>query len=524
MAEKKKGFDLAAALGKVSNLDIGMEAREQIGYHHIEHLIPDERNFYELSDIEELAANIELVGLQQPLRVRPGEEEGSWVIVSGHRRHAALKQLVGESQELYERFCQVPCIVESQRGATDEVEGWLQELKLIYGNSNTRTLSSADLSRQAERVEMLLYQLKEAGVEFPGKMRDHVAKACKVSASKLARLKVIRDRLIPSLKQVWEAGDMNEAVAYSCAQYPAERQEQLIAYSKNCRYSQNPSDWNGAHVRDRMRTLDLEAALLCKKECSTSDRCDNSKRLARLAQGGGDWEDHCRTGKCCSGCVSISTCKNACPHLTSEIEKARKAREKEKDKRAAEEAERKQQKKESELRRKEGIRKSWIRFGEALKRANMRISDLRIFSDYWDDDDFEMAEKSMKGLDVSKECYPYENYPLEDVPYEDILGVADALGVSLDYLFCRTDEPGVAAAPGGVPDMAKPQWIPDNQRPKEYGTYFCKIDLGGKTMILRGIYDTSGARWLHPADGEPILSPVLGWYPIPKDGEDEKNG
>lgn len=32
MAEKKKGFDLAAALGGVSNLDTGMEGREQIEY------------------------------------------------------------------------------------------------------------------------------------------------------------------------------------------------------------------------------------------------------------------------------------------------------------------------------------------------------------------------------------------------------------------------------------------------------------------------------------------------------------
>lgn len=38
-------------------------------------------------------------------------------------------------------------------------------------------------------------ELKEEGVEFPGRMRDHVAEACKVSKSKIARLKVIREGL-----------------------------------------------------------------------------------------------------------------------------------------------------------------------------------------------------------------------------------------------------------------------------------------------------------------------------------------
>lgn len=70
MAEKKKGFDLAAALGDVSKLDTGIEGREQIEYIEIDHIRPDERNFYELSGIEELSANIEFAGLQQPLRVR----------------------------------------------------------------------------------------------------------------------------------------------------------------------------------------------------------------------------------------------------------------------------------------------------------------------------------------------------------------------------------------------------------------------------------------------------------------------
>lgn len=46
MAKEKKKFDLAAALGDVSNLDTGAEGREQIEYIDIDLIHPDERNFY----------------------------------------------------------------------------------------------------------------------------------------------------------------------------------------------------------------------------------------------------------------------------------------------------------------------------------------------------------------------------------------------------------------------------------------------------------------------------------------------
>ena len=88
MAKKtfELGATLAEVLGKVSDPD----TLEQIQYIPLQDLISDERNFYSMDGVEELAANIELIGLQQPLRVQPGEPP-YYVIVSGHRRAAALR-------------------------------------------------------------------------------------------------------------------------------------------------------------------------------------------------------------------------------------------------------------------------------------------------------------------------------------------------------------------------------------------------------------------------------------------------
>ncbi|MBQ9647148.1 MAG: ParB N-terminal domain-containing protein, partial [Oscillospiraceae bacterium] len=139
---KKNGIGdvLAATLGDVSNSDTA--GREQIEYIPRTALVADEKNFYSIEGVEELAANIELIGLQQPLRVRPIEGgDGLYRVVSGHRRRAALDKLALDSNRGFE---QVPCIVER-----DDVSPAMQELRLIYANSSTRDMTDADLAKQA---------------------------------------------------------------------------------------------------------------------------------------------------------------------------------------------------------------------------------------------------------------------------------------------------------------------------------------------------------------------------------------
>lgn len=231
MAEKKKAFSLAEAMRDtigsasttnmgVSNLDTG--GREQIEYIPRTALVADDKNFYSLDGIDELAASIELIGVQQPLRVRPIEgENGLYRIVSGHRRRAALDKLALDGNRDFES---VPCIVER-----DNVSPAMQELRLIYANSDTRRMKDADLAKQAERVTELLYQLKEEGVEFPGRMRDHVAEACKTSKTKLATLQAARKHLIPLLREMWEDGRLNTSQAMALYQAAPDVQHMALS-------------------------------------------------------------------------------------------------------------------------------------------------------------------------------------------------------------------------------------------------------------------------------------------------------
>ena len=218
---EKRKFNVMDVLGEqlAGVAELNTTGPEQIEYIDIGLLDGDERNFYQLTDIDELADNIQMCGLQQPIRVRAGEG-GRFTIVSGHRRRAALAQLVKKGLDQFRR---VPCIRE-----TDDVSPALQELRLIFANSSTRKLTSAEIGEQAERVEALLYQLKEDGFEFPeGRMRDVVAAACNTHGSKLARIKVIREHLLSNLRPAWDGGKMPEQAAYALAQFPADMQMRI---------------------------------------------------------------------------------------------------------------------------------------------------------------------------------------------------------------------------------------------------------------------------------------------------------
>ena len=141
MAEK---FELGSYLKEI--VPNSGTTEEQIEYIDIGLIDGDENNFYELSDVAALAANIETVGLQQPLRVRTSDVDPLRVkIISGHRRKAALDCLVGTGND---KFRRVPVIREQVSGSAA-----LQKLKLIFANSDTRKISSADLAKQVKEVE-----------------------------------------------------------------------------------------------------------------------------------------------------------------------------------------------------------------------------------------------------------------------------------------------------------------------------------------------------------------------------------
>lgn len=419
MAKKEfnLGNQLAEALGKVSEPDT--DGMEQIVAIDINNIDGDADNFYSMNGLDELAANIELIGLQQPLRVRANPDmPGRYLIVSGHRRRAALWTLYEEQPEKWRR---VPCIIE-QPAASPE----LQELRLIYANANTRTMSSADLAAQAERVEMLLYKLKGQGVEFPGRMRDHVAEACRISSTKLATLKAIKNNLIPELLEHYQCGEINESAAYELQKLPKEAQEAIAKSAKT-----GASFIRGVDVEYCVENAEK---LMAADACPDGTACDHQpRRFVQVLRSQYSWA-RCE-GKCCLKCHDLDRCGQPCAKGRAKKEKAKLEEKAERAKRDADaEKSRERANREHKLMRQQQAQ----RILPLIEKAGLG-DKCELPGDYsYSKTKVSEIRKAAAG-DFGDGYYYTGNMLPTSV--DGLKEIADRLGCSLDYLAGRTDDP-----------------------------------------------------------------------------------
>ena len=495
-------FDLAKLMKDVSKMDTG---RQQIRYIPLGLIDPDPDNFYSLDGLEELAGSIEMLGLQQPILVRP-VQGGRYMVISGHRRREALRLIAeGGSKQFADG---VPCIVDA--GEASEA---LQELKLIMANADTRKMSSADQNKQAERIEDLLRQLVDEGYVFPGRLRDWVSKLSGMSRTKLARMKVIRDNLDKDLlKNYYNKGVMNEAVAYELAQRPAEMQRQIcdsyLAHSKDIGYMT-------AHdVKEYANLAKSLAARKCPVE--PGSRCNHQGGILDKVFDGTYSYKPCKYGHCCADCDAYLRCKSRCPLLDEKAKEERaQQREASKEQKAAEKA-----KLDADV---YAIEHVWARFGQALQREGITDEqlrkDLKTGQSAWNEyETYVGSEKAAALLDFSctdvkpNDPMPF-SYGFKADDYRRLCTVADALHVSLDYLFLRDDVPNRRELPVSETDTT-PHWRTGD--PPADGRYLCRVKGSSADKVYEQRYIWRGGVWCQTY-GKPIPSvlTVLNWWPLP---------
>ena len=320
----KGKFDMSEFLrpAAVPESDTG---REQIVYLPLDQLRADENNFYSLDGIDELAANIELIGLQQPIRVR--KDGDGYIIVSGHRRSAALRLLVEDGQK---RFAEAPCIIERDDGESPA----MRELRLICANSDTRKMSSADISKQLSRMKELIYQLSEEGYEFKGKIRDFAAEAIGISKTKAARLQFIDSHLDPEFVYLWEKAKINESAAYELAHFAQSVQKRLAKIYKGGK------NLPQAEKLKRLCEIFADGATYePTMTCPDGKSCTHGDAALRHDASASAWEKTCKGEKCCLECDMATRNWDPCDRMCSAAQKRRSeknAKEKEKQQREAE--------------------------------------------------------------------------------------------------------------------------------------------------------------------------------------------
>lgn len=184
----------------------------------IENIEPNRNNFYENSEIEALADDIERQGLMTALVV--SEHNGKYELISGHRRLAAIKSLIADGRR---RSGKVPCFIKGAKPNTET------ELDLIMLNATQRKYSDADIMREYEELTRIFKELEAAGKPVKGRIRDKIADALNVSPAQVGKLDNIKHNAIPDVEQAIKSGDMSISTANEVAKLAPEKQQEIIS-------------------------------------------------------------------------------------------------------------------------------------------------------------------------------------------------------------------------------------------------------------------------------------------------------
>ena len=217
MAKKLAVAEILSA--SVSNLNT---PTMQIVEIPLDKLLDNEGNFFKVEDVQELASDIEMRGLENPLTVCEAGD-GNYRIVAGHRRRKALEQ-IGKTS--------APCFVKAYADADSE------EVALIQSNLTARELTYYEKMLAVVRLEEALRRMKENGVELHGRLRDHLAEKSGESASAVHRMTYIYKHLSHKLLEGLRQEKINESIAYELAGSPKKVQkefEQRLAHGETFR-------------------------------------------------------------------------------------------------------------------------------------------------------------------------------------------------------------------------------------------------------------------------------------------------
>ena len=193
-----------------------------VQYIDIKDIERNKKNFYEIVNVDELAEDIKMNGLNHNLVVRK-LDNGKYELISGERRYTALTKLVEEGNKI---FALVPCkVIEA-----NDIDS---EIILIQANAQTRELTEIEKLEQVKRLTELYRTKKKNGEKVPGKIREIIANDLKLSPTQVGRYERINKNLIPELKEILENGNLTIANASEFSSLSEANQKVILEIINN---------------------------------------------------------------------------------------------------------------------------------------------------------------------------------------------------------------------------------------------------------------------------------------------------
>lgn len=196
----------------------------KIVYHDIYELVPDEDNERKeitSESVKELKASILALGVMDNLVVQPGTN----IVIAGHRRLVALKELVAEGHEEFRR----QACKEIDYDKID-IPGVSAQQKRNYGriisNLSQEPLEYNELNKAVKELEEFYKAARKAGdSRFEGvSTRALIADTLNVSESTVQRIKKIENKATEEVKAALENKTITQDEALNIIKQPKEKQ------------------------------------------------------------------------------------------------------------------------------------------------------------------------------------------------------------------------------------------------------------------------------------------------------------
>lgn len=226
------GWNVMDALNnktKAAAVDNKPKARFRTKDINIDQLYSNDKNFYSIPDIEQLAQDILAVGLLENLTVVHDPcNRGEYRIIAGERRWRALTLLVEKG---YEEFSVASCQIKTPAEEHEEM------IQLIIANTY-RNKTVADILEEQKTLEETLKYMKENGLTLhgykldSGRLRDVIANMMQVSSTKIGQIESINKKLIPEFTEELKEGRLTFSAAYEISKMPEDIQEDMLEHHR----------------------------------------------------------------------------------------------------------------------------------------------------------------------------------------------------------------------------------------------------------------------------------------------------
>ena len=232
----------------------------------IDNIIPNEDNVYPISELDELVNSICTIGLEQNLVVKETSDPDKYILITGHRRLAAINHILESNIECKEKIINeiknpMCCVISKDESGTQNADNdkLIAHYRLHETNINTRKMSDSELLICIEDYVNTVKQLKEKhilinGKEIKGETRELVAKRFGLSSGKTQQALAVM-KADDNIKGEVVSGEESINTAYD----KISKKDILSVYMKAVRtFEKKSSKIDADKVIDNMMESDFE--------------------------------------------------------------------------------------------------------------------------------------------------------------------------------------------------------------------------------------------------------------------------